>query len=193
MSYSVKTKNGTELPITNLKGKNYLMVAYRLLWFREDHPDWSLETEFLSINDNESVAKCTVRNESGRVIATAHKREDRKGFQDHSEKAETGAIGRALALCGYGTQFTEDLDEASRIVDAPVATIKVPNVHGKTESAPATISQSEILAFKKIAEEKQWQPADVSAYVKSNFQKNKVSELSREEFQQLVTYVRGDQ
>jgi hypothetical protein len=38
------------------------------------------------------------------------------------EKAETGAIGRALALIGYGTQFCADeLDEGDRIVDAPVA------------------------------------------------------------------------
>ena len=37
------------------------------------------------------------------------------------EKAETGSIGRALAYCGYGTQFCADeLDEAERIVDAPI-------------------------------------------------------------------------
>ena len=36
--------------------------------------------------------------------------------------AETGAIGRALALCGYGTQFSTELEE-SNVVDSPVDTI----------------------------------------------------------------------
>jgi hypothetical protein len=56
-------------------------------------------------------------------MAQAHKAENKTGdgFKDYLEKAETGAIGRALAMCGYGTQFTGDeLDEGVRIVDAPV-------------------------------------------------------------------------
>ncbi|HTD18454.1 MAG TPA: hypothetical protein VK667_02885, partial [Ktedonobacteraceae bacterium] len=36
------------------------------------------------------------------------------------EKAETGAIGRALAALGYGTQFAPELNEEHRIVDSPV-------------------------------------------------------------------------
>jgi hypothetical protein len=55
------------------------------------------------------------------VIATGTKAESRNGFTDYLEKAETGAIGRALALCGYGTQFAPELEEAERIVDSPVA------------------------------------------------------------------------
>jgi hypothetical protein len=42
-------------------------------------------------------------------------------FPEFMEKAETGALGRALALIGYGTQFcADDLDEGDRIVDSPV-------------------------------------------------------------------------
>ena len=39
------------------------------------------------------------------------------------EKAETGSIGRALAYCGYGTQFAaSELEEApERPVDAPIS------------------------------------------------------------------------
>ena len=59
---------------------------------------------------------------SGRVIATSHKREDERGFPDFMEKSETGAIGRALALCGFGTQFCADeLDEGSRLADSPIS------------------------------------------------------------------------
>jgi hypothetical protein len=116
-----KTLKGTELPLLNLRGKEYLEVKYRLVWFREDHPDWSIETELLSVTDVSAYAKATIRDESGRTIATSHKFESIQGFPDFIEKAETGAIGRALALIGYGTQFCADeLDEGNRIVDAPI-------------------------------------------------------------------------
>lgn len=116
-----KTSKGTELPLLSLKGKEYLEVKYRLVWFREDHPDWSIETELVSVTDVSAYAKATVRDDKGRVIATSHKYESIQGFPDFIEKAETGAIGRALALIGYGTQFCADeLDEGKRIVDAPV-------------------------------------------------------------------------
>jgi hypothetical protein len=121
MSNTFKTAKGTELPIMNLRGKDYLEVKYRLVWFREDRPTWSIETEFVEVAASHAFAKATVRDEAGRVVATSHKFEDKQGFGDFREKAETGAIGRALALIGYGTQFAGDeLDEGERIVDSPV-------------------------------------------------------------------------
>lgn len=116
----VKTKAGTELPLMNLKGKDYLLVAYRIVWFREEHPDWRIETEFLVLNENAAIARAKILNADGVVIAMSTKSETPKGFGDFIEKAETGAIGRALALCGYGTQFTDDLDEGDRLADAPI-------------------------------------------------------------------------
>jgi hypothetical protein len=122
MSRTFKTARGTELPILSLRGKDYLEVKYRLVWFREEHPAWTIETEFVSIAEKSACARATIREESGRVIATSHKFESEQGFPDFLEKAETGAIGRALALIGYGTQFCADeLDEGERIVDAPVS------------------------------------------------------------------------
>ncbi len=120
MNKTWKTPKGTELYILNLRGKDYLEVKYRLVWFREEHPDWSIETELVSTDDSSTLAKATIKNAEGRILATGHKYEDKQGFADHKEKAETGAIGRTLALLGYGTQFTGDeLDEGARIVDAP--------------------------------------------------------------------------
>lgn len=121
MNRTYTTSQGTELPILNLRGKDYLEVKYRLVWFREDHPSWSIETELVSVTDKSACAKATVKEEQGRIIATSHKFETERGFPDFIEKAETGAIGRALALIGYGTQFCADeLDEGQRIVDSPV-------------------------------------------------------------------------
>lgn len=129
-----KTKSGTELPMLNLRGKDYLEVKYRLVWFREEKPDWSIETQIIVLEKDETVALATIKDASGRIVATAHKREDTKGFADHMEKAETGAIGRALALLGYGTQFCADeLDEGDRIVDAPAQPTRKP-VEKKTKT-----------------------------------------------------------
>ena len=64
--------------------------------------------------------RATVNDGKGGV-GTGTKSERAASFPDFIEKAETGAIGRALASLGYGTQFTGDeLNEAHRIVDAPV-------------------------------------------------------------------------
>lgn len=115
-----KTPKGTELPILNLRGKDYLEVKYRIVWFREEHPTWGIETAFQSVTDNSATAKAMIKDETGRVVAMSHKTEDKQGFADFLEKAETGAIGRALALIGFGTQFCADeLDEGKRIVDSP--------------------------------------------------------------------------
>lgn len=119
---SFKTKKGTELPLINLRGKEYLTVAQRLVWFREEHPDFSIVTE---IEDKDWEAKwvimrAVIMDADKRILAVARKTESKAGFGDYLEKAETGAIGRALALLGYGTQFAADeLDEGERIVDSP--------------------------------------------------------------------------
>ncbi len=112
-----------------LKGKQYLPVNARVAWFREEHPDWAIFTSFaaeLSGSDF-TTFRCDIHDNTGRIIATAHKTEHKAHFPDNNEKAETGAIGRALALCGYGTLFAQELETPEtpggdlRIVDAPVA------------------------------------------------------------------------
>lgn len=102
-------------------GKEYLPVSSRLVWFREDHPDWGIVTEPITIDIEKGYAifKAIVTNADGRPIGSGTKMETARAFPDFAEKAETGAIGRALAVCGYGTQFTPELEEGRRIVDSP--------------------------------------------------------------------------
>jgi hypothetical protein len=126
------TPKGTVLPLLDLKGKEYLQVAHRIVWAREEKPEYQFSTEFLELNNDFAIAKATIRNEAGVIMATAHKREDRGHFADYMEKAEAGALGRALAYIGYGTQFCADeLDEGQRIADAPTTAMK------KTQAKPA--------------------------------------------------------
>lgn len=120
----MKTAKGTILPILSLKGKPYLQVAHRVVWCREEHPDWVFEVSFIEINDKFAFAKATISDAEGKVRAIAHKVEHFSHFADAIEKAETGAIGRALAMIGYGTQFAPDIDEEDRIVDTPISPAK---------------------------------------------------------------------
>lgn len=138
---TVKTKKGTALPLTNLKGKDYLQVAYRIQWFTEEEPRFEINTEFHVLNDEQTVCQATIKtfSEDGRVVrqATATKRETKKDFSDHTEKAETGAIGRALIELGYGTQFAlADLDEGSRIVDSPLVDAKTSSAASNSIASP---------------------------------------------------------
>jgi len=122
---SFKTPKGTELHIIKLKGKDYLPVQERVKWFREDKPSWGIKTSIVQMDEGFCLFKAEIFDETGRLIATGHKSETPQGFADNIEKSESGAIGRALALCGYGTQFAAELDEGTeRIVDSPRESIK---------------------------------------------------------------------
>jgi hypothetical protein len=110
--------------VLKLKGKDYLPVAFRLVWFREAHPLGRIVTELVQVDVEAGFAICraSVYDTNGNLLATATKHEDRKGFPDYIEKSETGAIGRALGIAGFGTQFMADeLIEGDRLADSPVS------------------------------------------------------------------------
>jgi len=45
-----------------------------------------------------------------------------RGFPDYIEKAETGASGRALAMCGYGTLQAAEFGEQDWLGDTQLKT-----------------------------------------------------------------------
>lgn len=109
--------------ITNLGGRggrggDYLEVKWRLVWLRAEHPDAEVVTEFANLtacdyDRGPAIFKATVTIPGGKGSATGWGSESAGDFRDFIEKAETKAIGRALAALGYGTQFTDD-HEAGR-------------------------------------------------------------------------------
>jgi len=134
------TPKGTELPLIKLKGKNYMQVAHRLVWFEEENQHYDITQQELTplIDQNGkqvefAIIKTTITiltpNANGQLMVKrkvcATKCEHKAHFGDYHEKAETGSLGRALAMLGYGTQFAEpDLDEGDRIVDSPIDNAK---------------------------------------------------------------------
>lgn len=106
--------------LMDLKGKKYLQVMWRLVWFREEKPLWSIDTSLEQLTENHAVFSAKIFDENGVQKSAGYGSESVKDFRDFIEKAETKAVGRALAMLGYGTQFSPEMDEGERIVDTPV-------------------------------------------------------------------------
>lgn len=108
--------------LTKVKGSDYLEVKWRLVWLRDQHPDATIETDLVSHSGNHAIFRAQITIPSG-GSATGWGSEDVSGFQNYIEKAETKAIGRALAALGFGTQFCDDMVYGAaegHVVDAPV-------------------------------------------------------------------------
>jgi hypothetical protein len=114
--------------LSRVSGADYLEVKWRLVWLRDRHPDASIETTLVSHEDNIAVFRARVQIPEG-GSSTGWGSESAGDFRDYLEKAETKAIGRALAALGFGTQFCPDHEfgaASGRIVDAPVKVSRFP-------------------------------------------------------------------
>ena len=110
--------------LTRVNGSDYLEVKWRLVWLRDRHPDAVVETELMSHVDDTAVFRAHIVIPGG-GSATGWGSESSRDFRDYLEKAETKAIGRALAALGFGTQFCPDFEfgaAVGRVVDSPVKT-----------------------------------------------------------------------
>jgi len=108
--------------LTKIGNADYLEVKWRLVWLRAEHPDASIVTELVTHSDTLAVFRATVSVPGG-GSATGWGTEQPGDFRDYVEKAETKAVGRALAALGFGTQFCPDFDfgaAGGRVVDSPI-------------------------------------------------------------------------
>lgn len=116
----IKKANETILT-TNIKGKDYAEVNQRIKAFRMLYPTGTIETEMLSNENGVCVFKASVfipeydeeAKSNGVYIVnhnrllgtgTAYEKENSTFINKTSyiENCETSAVGRALAMCGFG-------------------------------------------------------------------------------------------
>jgi len=64
---------------TNIKGKDYVEVNQRLLYFRNEsaYAGWSLESELIDLQPDRCCVRAVIRDNEGRIRATGHASEDR--------------------------------------------------------------------------------------------------------------------
>ena len=137
----------------------YLPVKDRVRWCRSDFPDATIRTKIMRLDDTIAVFRATVLLPSGGG-ATGFGHSNASASADYIERAETKAIGRALANCGYGTQFCgDDLaeDEVTGIADAPVP-VRTAQVGTSTpQTRPATSAPA---ASRPVPEDAGWDDLD---------------------------------
>ena len=125
--------------LTDLNGRDYLEVKWRLLWLRTEHPDAVVETELVKHEAGLALFRARVAV-PGSGEASGWGSETADDFEDFIEKAETKALGRALAALGYGTQFCEDFDfsaEGRETRERPDASARTkPSANGRSGRAP---------------------------------------------------------
>lgn len=95
---------------TNIKGKEYVQVNDRIIFFRNEprFQGWGLESEILNLDSDSCVIRATIKNADGIVMAQGLAQEDRSSSYINKtsfvENAETSAWGRALANLGIGIE-----------------------------------------------------------------------------------------
>jgi hypothetical protein len=106
----------------SLQGKDYTQVNARAYVFRLKNSGASVVCDYIMFNE-QPLARCVIAKD-GLVLAQAHKMVKVTGGKGAAaqypyETAQTGALGRALALVGFGT-LTGELEEHDQIADAPI-------------------------------------------------------------------------
>lgn len=93
----------------DIKGKKYVLVSDRVIFFNENYPNGSIETNLLSEVANKNIfMRATVtpdtKNPDRKFIGHAQEVVGDGYINKTSalENAETSAVGRALAMMGIG-------------------------------------------------------------------------------------------
>lgn len=111
------------------KGKDYVLVSDRVLYFNETYKQGSIETELISEPNSELVVvKATVSPDGARKFTGYSQAKWGQGYINTTsalENAETSAVGRALAFMGIGViESIASADEIRKADDKPRPVIK---------------------------------------------------------------------
>lgn len=106
IKYTDIAKANETIKTTNIKGKEYAEVNQRIKAFRMVHPNGTITTDIVSIENGIVLMKASITDDEGRLIGTGYAYEKEKGSfinqTSYIENCETSAVGRALGMCGFG-------------------------------------------------------------------------------------------
>ena len=136
---TAKTNQRTKvnLKTVNIKGKPYVTVDERLIYFRDHYPNYSLVSEVIEKTEDSILIKAIILDEKNRIIATGLAEEE-KGSNyinktSYVENCETSAWGRALANFGIGIDAgsVASADEVINAINNQKKTKHYPNYEFK--------------------------------------------------------------
>ena len=106
----------------NIKGKQYITVNERLIYFRRQpmFKGWRILEEIVELNDKEGLFKVSILDKENNIIALAHAQEYRDSSYINKtsfvENGFTSALGRALGYLGVGIDVS--IASADEMVNA---------------------------------------------------------------------------
>lgn len=108
----------------NIKGKSYVLVADRVLYFNETYEKGSIETELVSAPESKYIiVRATVSPDGERKFTGYSQATIGDGYINKTsalENAETSAVGRALAFMGIGViESIASADEINKAKNTP--------------------------------------------------------------------------
>lgn len=103
----------------DFKGKKYVLVADRVLYFNETYKDGSITTELVSTPEAETViVKAIIKPNEKQTFTGYSQATWGEGYINKTsalENAETSAVGRALAFMGIGViESIASIDEINK-------------------------------------------------------------------------------
>ena len=112
-----------EIKMTDIgRGKEYAEVPRRVEAFRKLHPNGSITSEIISLENGVVVMKSTAADENGNILGTGHAYEkEGNGFINKFsfiENCETSSWGRALAACGIIGGEDASIASAEEVMNA---------------------------------------------------------------------------
>ena len=106
----------------NIKGKEYITVNERLIYFRlqPNYKGWRISEDIISLDEKGGIFKVTITNSEGVEITNAHAQESKDTSYINKtsmlENGFTSALGRALGYLGIGIDTS--IASADEVVNA---------------------------------------------------------------------------
>ena len=101
----------------SIHGREYRTVAERIGEFRSLHPDWTIRTNMIRVDDSRVIFMAEILDPDRRTISTGYAEEKWESSKINRtsavENCETSAVGRALAFFGLAGNEIASADEVA--------------------------------------------------------------------------------
>ena len=181
------TKANAVMPKIPVKGKNYAMVPARVQAFRMMCPDGYIGTEIIDMHDGVVTMQATVKDETGKVLATGFAQEKETASYinktSYIENCETSAVGRALGMLGLGSD--EQMASAEELCNAITQQTTEQKPRNQIDEDAKYAAQ----AFATI--NKVYKSPEKLRSIAEHYGKEKVNDLSVDDLRDLMSRLEG--
>lgn len=185
----------------DIKGKKYVLVSDRVLFFNEHFPEGSIVTEIISpVDADKVVLKATVSPDQKRFFIGHSQAKWGDGYINKTsalENAETSAVGRALAFMGIGVlDSIASVDEINKANNTAAANgeakiIEAENAFDQRNEGDPCLAIFQMRHIQELATKNGITDSQLMAFMKAKFGVERVEKVKKSDFETLRVYVAG--